>query len=58
VTRSGKTYEVVEYAGGGPFELWVLEEAIQGLAFSTDWTKTNRMTKCPRWDDSKTTLIP
>jgi Leucine rich repeat len=58
VTRSGKTYEVVEYAGGGPFELWVVEEAIQGLAFSTDWTETKTMTKCPRWDDSKASLTP
>ena len=53
VIRSGKTYEVVEYAGGGPFELWVIEEAIQGLAFSTDWAKPTTIAKCPRWDDSK-----
>jgi hypothetical protein len=53
VIQNGRTYEVVEYAGGGPFELWAIEQAIQGLAFSTDWTKTSRIGKCPRWDDSK-----
>lgn len=53
VKRAGNTYEVVDYAGGGPFELWTIENAIQGQAFSILWTKTSRTAKCPRWDDSK-----
>jgi hypothetical protein len=51
--RSGKTYQVVEYAGGAPFELWAIDEAIQGLAFSTDWAKNTRTSTCPRWSDLK-----
>lgn len=50
VTREGgRSYEVVEDAGGGPFELWVIENAIDGLAFSTDWMNTRTIPRCPRW---------
>ena len=52
VVRGGRTYEVVEIGGGGPFELWTIEEALQGVAFSTDWVKTTRTAKCPQWDES------
>ncbi len=50
VTREGKTHEVVDYAGGGPAELWVIEEVIEGITSSGDWEKTTQQPKCPRWD--------
>jgi hypothetical protein len=50
--RGGKTYEVEEYAGGGPFELWVIRTAIQGVASSIEWDKTSRQPKCPEWDEA------
>jgi hypothetical protein len=52
VTRAGKTYEVVEYAGGGPFELWEIHNVIEGIAASIEWEKTKKLSKCPRWDKS------
>jgi hypothetical protein len=55
VTRNGKAYEVVDYAGGGPFELWVIERTIQGVALSALWEKTNSEPKCPRWRDANKT---
>ncbi len=53
VTRGAKTYEVVDYAGGGPFELWVIQRAIEGVASSIEWEKTKTLAACPRWDGSK-----
>lgn len=50
VTRAGKTHAVVDYADGGPAELWVIEEVIEGITSSGDWEKTTRQPKCPRWD--------
>lgn len=50
VTRGGEKYEVVDYAGGGPAELWVIEEVIEGMSSSGDWEKTTQQPKCPRWD--------
>jgi Leucine Rich Repeat (LRR) protein len=55
VTRGGKTFEVVNYAGGGPFELWVIERAIEGVALSTLWEKTKIERSCPRWSDASKT---
>jgi hypothetical protein len=53
VTRNGKKYEVVEYAGGGPLELWVIQIAIEGVSSTVEWSKTETMPKCPRWSDSQ-----
>ncbi len=53
VSRSGKAYEVVNYADGGPFELWVIERAIEGVALSAEWEKTKTQSECSRWKDAK-----
>jgi Leucine Rich Repeat (LRR) protein len=50
VTRSGKAYEVIDYAGAGPFELWVIQLTIEGIASSaTDWHKATTRPECPKW---------
>ncbi len=52
VTRSGKPHEVVDYAGAGPFELWVIQQAIEGVASSSsEWQKTTTRPECPRWSE-------
>lgn len=53
VTRNGKKYEVVEYAGGGPLELWVIHRAIEGVSLSIDWSRTESLPKCPRWSKTQ-----
>jgi hypothetical protein len=53
VTRSGKKYEVVEYAGGGPLELWVIHRAIEGVSSTMEWSKTETLPECPRWSKSE-----
>jgi hypothetical protein len=56
VIREGKATEVVEYAGGGPLELWVIENVIEGLASSLEWQKTKSIPNCPRWNEPKEPL--
>lgn len=53
VTRDGRRYEVVNYAGAGPFNLWVVQNAIEGVTSSVDWEKTMNQAKCPRWNESQ-----
>ena len=53
VTRNGKKYEVVEYAGGGPLELWVIHRAIEGVSSTVEWSKTETLPECPRWSKSQ-----
>jgi hypothetical protein len=48
-TKDGKSHSVVSYAGGGPFELWVIHRVIEGVASSVYWEKTSTQEKCPRW---------
>jgi hypothetical protein len=48
-TRGGKPYEVIDYAGAGSFDLWVIHRAIEGVASSTEWEKTPTLPECPRW---------
>jgi hypothetical protein len=55
VTRNGKKYEVVEYAGGGPLELWVIHSAIEGVSSTMEWSKTETLPECPRWSKSEVT---
>jgi len=50
VVRGGKTSEVVEYAGGSPYELWIIAEFITGLEVGVDWEKTTSSPKCPPWE--------
>jgi hypothetical protein len=49
VTKSGKVHAVSNYAGAGPFELWVIQHAIEGVAASAEWEKTSSQQKCPPW---------
>jgi hypothetical protein len=49
VTESGKVHAASNYAGGGPFELWIVQRAIEGVAASAEWEKTSTQQKCPRW---------
>lgn len=53
VTRNGKKYEVVEYAGAGPSELWLIHRAIEGVSSSIEWSKTKTLPECPRWSESQ-----
>lgn len=52
VIRDRTTYEVVDYAGAGPFALWTIETAIEGVASTMDWDKPTTQPECPRWDHS------
>jgi hypothetical protein len=54
VTRDGKEHKVVEYAGGGPLELFVIDAAIEGVSSSLDWSTAESLQNCPRWDEAKT----
>lgn len=53
--RDGKTQEVINYADAGPFTLWAIQRAIEGSVFDAEWQSTTRRSKCPRWDDKRTT---
>jgi hypothetical protein len=49
VKRDDKPFEVSNYAGGGPFELWTILRAIEGVASSVEWKSTTKQDKCPEW---------
>jgi hypothetical protein len=49
VTRVRKAYEVVNYADGGPFGLWIVQQAIEGVGEGAEWQKTIHQAKRPRW---------
>jgi|SRR5580704_888513 hypothetical protein len=53
VTRNGKKYEVVEYAGGGPLELWMIQRGIEGVSSTIEWSKAETIPKCPRWNKAE-----
>jgi hypothetical protein len=53
VTREGKQHEIVDYAGGGPLELWLIEATIEGVSSSIDWSTSEALQRCPRWNDAK-----
>jgi hypothetical protein len=53
VTRNGKKYEVVEYAGAGPSELWLITHAIDSVSSSIEWKKSKTQPECPRWSKSQ-----
>lgn len=52
VTKRGKIHAVSNYAGAGPFELWVMQRGIEGVAASADWEKARTQPKCPEWKPS------
>ena len=49
VTKSENVHAVSSYAGAGPFELWITQRAIEGVATSAEWEKASTQQKCPRW---------
>jgi Leucine Rich Repeat (LRR) protein len=49
VTMSGKVHAVSNYAASGPFELWIIQRTIEGVAASAEWEKTSTRQKCPQW---------
>jgi len=49
VTRNAQIYEVVEW-GGGPFELWKIQRAIESTVADAEWASSTRQADCPRWD--------
>jgi hypothetical protein len=50
VVKSGKKYEVVNYADAGPFELWVIQRAIESTVTDAEWVSVKQQPDCPRWD--------
>lgn len=50
VNKNGRKHEVVDYAGGGPLELWTIEAVIEGAASSISWDTTEEQSECPRWE--------
>ncbi|HVP42606.1 MAG TPA: hypothetical protein VMS96_04200 [Terriglobales bacterium] len=53
VIAGDKTHEVVEYAGGGPLQLWAFQMAIEGIAGQAEWNNTTTRSDCPRWEPTK-----
>ncbi len=53
VIRNGTKHEVVEYAGGGPLELWTIQRAIEGVSSTIEWSKAEPLPECPRWSKSE-----
>jgi hypothetical protein len=51
VVRDGKPYQVSDYASAGPFELWVVQTAIDGVASSIEWERTITRSECPWAED-------
>jgi hypothetical protein len=50
VIRLGKPYEVVDYAGGGPLNLWTIQTSIEGVGALADWEKSKTQPQCPAWN--------
>jgi hypothetical protein len=53
VIRLGKPYEVVDYAGGGPLNLWTIQTSIEGVGALVDWEKNKTQPQCPAWNKSQ-----
>jgi hypothetical protein len=53
VIWGGKKYEVVEYAGSGPIELWMIHHAVEGASSLIEWEKSETLPECPHWDKSQ-----
>ena len=49
IKRNGQMYEVGAW-GGEPFDLWVIERAIQSTVSDLEWSSTEREPECPRWE--------
>jgi hypothetical protein len=51
--RGGASHEVVEIAGGSPYEFWIIVGYLQGMMTSVDWQKTSSVPQCPLWDKGR-----
>lgn len=51
VIRNGKHFKVENYAHAGPFELWIVQTGIQGVASWVEWKKITTQPECPKWDE-------
>jgi hypothetical protein len=47
VTRTGATYQVINYATAGPTALWTAQRAIEGVGAAVDWESVKSQAKCP-----------
>ncbi|MGA8223521.1 MAG: hypothetical protein WB780_17870 [Candidatus Acidiferrales bacterium] len=47
VTRGGKIHAVSNYAGAGPFALWITQRAIEGVGANAEWEKSSTHQECP-----------
>jgi hypothetical protein len=47
VTRDVRRYEVSNYADAGPFDLWVIQRAVESVASFADWEDTTKTKLCP-----------
>jgi hypothetical protein len=54
VTRGGKVHEVENYAASGPFRLWSVQRAIEGVGSSIEWQTPTTQPECPKWDKRQT----
>ena len=54
VIKHGNRFEVGNYADAGPFELWVIQTAIQGVGSSVGWEKSTAQPECPKWNEPAT----
>jgi len=52
VIRGKERDEIIDYAEGGPLELWAIHRAIEGLASTAEWKKTETQARCPRWEET------
>jgi Leucine rich repeat/Leucine rich repeat N-terminal domain len=50
--RDGKSHEVSNYANAGPFELWIIQTAIEGAEASVEWNKVTMQLDCPANTDA------
>ncbi len=50
VVQNGKRHVVSDDGGSGPFELWAINAAIEGVAATAHWEKTTTQPACP-WGD-------
>jgi hypothetical protein len=53
VIRGGKTYEVVESAGGSPFGLWIIDGFLVSVQQGVEWEKTSSIPECPLWEKGR-----
>ena len=44
--------EIVEYAKAGPFELWVIQRAIEGVTSLAEWHMMTTRSECPSWSQA------